>query len=878
MLLFSRETQEPLGTGFFVTEDGDFVTTYHVLSLNLDNATRISCQWNGHRLAVQLIRGLQTFYEKLDRGAAQTDLILLKARIPNKNLRSKPLPVNLFDANAQIPALLRVWGKGFRTEGRKHWGDAELCPFKVNLETYHKENGTWSCTSERPIFKGFSGSPAIIEGAQEAMGVVVRRAEEERPLAIVQSLHMLGTQLEACGYDCSRLRLTPRSLYGQYRRIQSTLFERDDWPYAIDKEVFVNAFDYETARFPLDKVVSATRYGRCIRFAAEQLSHLPVFCIGNYGMGKTTISKFLFAEYTSYSPAGSPIFIPLSGKRLPEPHGQNAHDFAIEQLYQTFRQEQRRAGWKLDISDELLRGYLRAFVRDNQVVLILDGIDEAIIPSRASLTLFAHWLKSLDWTYFLTSRKEFHAFFELVGREMVSCDHVVIELKSWGPKQWDTYASALSTKYRHKVTQVDRLRQSLNSRAYGDLPERPLFLKMISDLELNDETYLGEIPPELRDNKAEIYCFYLKWKIQDDYERKQGKFHVSDRRRFTAQCFELFRRLAAVEYARSSPRESVTRPDGSRVDTTDALGYSGFTEDDVAQACDGLWMLRAEFVLKHLSGSPFFSMIQARIGNGEEELYRFSHKSFCEYLFAYDLAETIFRGPPERAECGREWDLYQTFEVSAFFKDEIERRRIRQKLLSLEQISGYLQSAFEKEFLARTEFSTYSERLEEVLYYTGRFAVRSPKILSVLKQIVADPIGVHAVYYRTAHIALAFSESIDYCIKYVAYLIHSYHSDRKAFQLDSEIQANYYGKGNLHKALKMDIDAFIQTGESDAILPLRLFSYFTCLPFGTDEIDQARQYLADVKDACNRKKCHRMSRILGKVGAIMEEISRVAAQ
>jgi hypothetical protein len=228
-------------------------------------------------------------------------------------------------------------------------------------------------------------------------------------------------------------------------------------------------------------------------------------------MGKTTVSKFLFANYPEYSDGEYPVFASLTGKRLSELNWHNVIDFIADEMYADFK---KSYGDKPNISanDYFVREYFKGFLSNNKTVLILDGIDEAIFGKSGpqdSLRKFAELLRSLPWTYFLTSRKEFYPFFDVFESSVKNQDHLVVELMPWGQKQWSVYIRNLRKKFPEKSHHIGRFADRLENKEYGELPERPLFLKMISDLELDNETNL-EIPLELRSNRAQIYHSYIK--------------------------------------------------------------------------------------------------------------------------------------------------------------------------------------------------------------------------------------------------------------------------------------------------------------------------------------------------------------------------------
>lgn len=870
VLVYNRNNGKPLGTGFIVNEFGHFITCYHVLR-NCDSIKdSICCWWKGHDYRVRYIQQLaeRGFYKALRHGDFPLDLTILRLPITNENFRAEHLPALTFDMNEDLSKPVELSFSGFNCEKCENKEDAKLSAVTATLTKYQKENGLWLFGGDNAISQGHSGSPVLHPELGEVMGVVVRRSAEDSNSGAVQSLHMLSDKLRSYGYDCERFFRSPYSLYGAYHRSKCRSFEKDDWPYAIDKKEFVDAFDFETGRFPLKGSRGKAETKGCIPFIVDRLHECPVFCVGYYGMGKTTISKFLFAKHSLYSQREYPVYVSLGGKRLRNLNSDNWASLVARKMCEDFK----RSGDGTDaavVDDESTRQYFRHFLNNNRVTLILDGIDEALCD-RTSLGEFAEVLKSLPCTYFLTSRREFYAFFDEFELRMAKQPHLVVELMPWQKKQWGIYIGNLYKNYPEKSESINGLEKALSTSEYGELPERPLFLKMISDLELDNHTELEGIPPELKSNRAAVYYAYVRWKILDDYERKKG---LRDKTLFRKESFELFRELAEVEYERSVPKGGARESIGRDLHDSGSYTYSGFSMADIKTACADRVLLDYDFVREHFFESTFFSMIRRDVieesGEDVDEIYRFSHKSFCEYLTAYNLAQSVFGGAVEQAECGRAWGFYQTHEVSTHFEDEV-KRICHVRNLEEGTKKEFLRNAFENVLLVQSDLENYSEICEEVLYYTGRFRIDSPKILSVLERIAKDPSGVDPTYYRTAHLSLGMCRSPDYCEKYVEYLIDSFHRDRDAFSLNADIQNNYYGKGNMHSVLKKVIDTFIEGGNFEGILPLKIFSYFACLPFDATEINSAREYLERIRSVCIERGHVRMKKIMDATLPIVE--------
>jgi len=880
LVLMCDESQggRPLGTGFLVNEFGHFITSYHVVKRVVKERDsvkdRISCKWKGNIYRVQYIQPLVVsgFYDALKNAELAIDLAIFQLVIPNKSLVVDHLPVLTLDMNADLPKPVEVYLSGFNCERYNNSEDTGL--MRATLSEYQEKNGLWLFAGKGKVWRGYSGSPVLHPQLGEVMGVVVRRFEEDPQRGYVQSLHMLSEQLRSYGYDCEHFFRSPFSLYGRYHERKCRSFENEEWPYAIDKKEFVDAFHFQIGRFPLEKTWGVMKSDNCIPSIVEQLREHPVFCVGYYGMGKTTISKFLFAEYGACTQQEYPVFISLSNIRLSALNLTNWDAFVADKICQDFRQLSGPvAEGGLDVN--LTREYFKHFVNHNKCVLIFDGIDEATC-NKESIGEFAELLKSLPCNYLLTSRREFFAFFDVFETHMANEPHVVVEFMPWEEKQWHIYIRNLHTKYPNKPHLLKQLEEALSNNEYGTLPERPLFLKMISDLELdNDNELEKELPRALRSNRAAVYHAYVQWKIKDDYRRKMGKQHA-EKRYFRKESFRLFRYLADIEYEGSVPAGGAAELLRRSLHDGGAYTHAGFTMGDIQRVCADFAVLDYDFVRKHFLNSSFFSMIRRDVEGESEaeenELFRFSHKSFCEYLVGYNLARSIFGGLPEEAECGRAWDFYQTYEVSTHFRDEMKRLHSADDIEKGIQ-KPYIERAFEKVLFAEHNLRSYSERFEQVLYYTGKLKIESLKIFEFLEMICSDPKEVHPIYYRTAHISMSFGKSVGYCLKYIEYLIDSFNGSKEAFQWNTDIQINYYGKADLHPTLKDDIDAFIAGGELEGIAPLDIFSYFTCLPFTTADLEHCREWLRAIREVCVERGHRRMAKIVDETLPILESVS-----
>lgn len=882
VLIYNPENKKPLGTGFFVTEYGHFITAKHVIYDSVKNSAReLCCRWKGVKYPICYINTLADsgFYRELKHSGSELrlDLIILKIDFTNPDFRTNYLSIISTDISDNLSSLQNLVCKGFPCETidhianikKSHEFEFESVSYNERNCTYfsaQKNNGSNGSALEIPI--GISGSPFVLKSTNEVVGVAVQRNKSKLG-ATLQSLHMLIDQIKARDSELYNLLVWSDLLYKSYHEAQSDSFkEEKDWLHAIDEKVFVEIFDFETYA-TIDKKEFEKEEGNCIPYIIKQLPKRNIFCIGYYGMGKTTIAKFLFSYYHKYSSTEYPFFLSLFNTKLDNINIESLDDLIIDNV-----REEIKAKYADENSVYISTERIRRFLKNNEITLILDGIDEAICD-RHSLIDFFNLLEKLPYNYVLTSRKEFYAFFDIFKIQMADChDHLIIELMEWGIKQWDVYIKNLRGKFPkqpQKQQRINHLKEVLDSKSYGELPKRPLFLKMIADIELDEQTSL-KIPDDLKKNISAIYHAYIEWKIEYDWKEKGGGIHI-DEGHFKEDTFVLFKKLAYTEYKKNVPSNGVLgllNQDKTAVKNTSITTY-GISLENIQNACKDLGSFDRDKITKYLHDSTFFSMIKRIDGNN---IYRFSHKSFCEYLVGYNLAESIFKSN----KCNDCWDLYQTYEVSEHFIKEMDRVRVINGLTK-SQMKQHLLIAFEKVLAEQDDYNGYSEKLEEVLYYAGHYKIDSPQILQLLSSIIQGQPNVHQIYYRTAHLSLSMIGQSDACLKYIEELILSFYGDQKAFSLNLDIQQIYYGQTTLQSILKNEIDTFLNSEDFlDSkkllgIIPLKIFSYFACVPFDNSEINTVSKYLRHLKSVCNENKFTRMLVILNKTEAIMNSIN-----
>lgn len=618
-------------------------------------------------------------------------------------------------------------------------------------------------------------------------------------------------------------RITSRffsQLLKQYKQQKDKTFDQMDWPYELDKDSFVKIFDFQLGTL-LNRDKYTPESNECIEVIKNRLSEKSVFCVGYYGMGKSTIAKYLFNQY-KHDDDFVPIFIWLTYLSINEVTSmEKLVDVVFEEI-----QSNVETYYKADI----LKAQIELRLREKKILLIMDGIDEARYDQK-SLLDFANFLASSNIRFILTSRLEFYLFYEVFEGPFGDNDNYTIELKEWGEKQWTIFCDNISTnRVDEKI--VNDFLDSLISEEYGDLPRRPLFLKMLSDLVIRQISDV-KLNEELTSNKAEIYFKFINWKILDDYKSKGGNIMNHEflgKEKFVPDVLRIFGKLATVEFSKIVPEngaESFTDPDLS-LEALFAQDENGFDNEVIEQACETLNnSIDYDFFSRWFKESSIFATLR-QIGR---DLYNFSHKSFLEYLVAHELVDSIFAGPIDEAKCDSNWFLYQTYEVSDHLQDEITRVAV-EKQLSDDQIKGYLSKAF-TDVLQSSEYNDkteYNERYEEVLYYVGKYDIRTPSVLAILNEVIENKQDYHPIYFRTACISLTRLGFQEKSFLYVNTLLNEIETNESNYQLNCRLDINYYGKPNLRGKLKPYVDEFITSGQLSKINAIRIFGYFCSIP------------------------------------------------
>lgn len=610
-------------------------------------------------------------------------------------------------------------------------------------------------------------------------------------------------------------------------------FEDERPPYGIDMDLFVELFDYSTGSL---KKRHSMFSENCIESIIRNLETKAMFCIAYYGMGKTTIAKYIFSKIREPI---IPIFIQLSRKPLNhfvDPiHSENSNYLA-----NIVTNEVRSLIEMDDIQTETLRFYIELLLKKRQILLIFDGLDEAANNDADNIYILLEYLKKVNYCFLITCRLEFSPLFGITN-PFLDQEHIAFELHEWTKIQWEKYVNALAAVFQDKTDQIDIFKKELDLRSFGDIPERPLFLKMLSDLFILGENY-SEVNNELKKNLGELYFRFITWKIREDINSRNIAFKEAKSfiRVEEEKVFLLFTRIAIRLYSISLElKENIL------------IILDSFIHDEVSKVFkannDALYNIKLLIKQSSLLAVGIKPEKSDKIEN-----LTFTHQSFMEYLVAYDLADCVFNHSNHRlSNCNATWSIYQRHEISAHFQTEVERRRILlNKPAKKFSTDLHLKNAFENILSETTDFSTYDERVEEVLYYTGKFKIKSNLIKDKLEQIISEKIESVNEYKRTAHLSLTLiTANPIFTEAFVRKLIDSYNNDKRLYCISREIDMRYYGPKSIRAKLYDHVKNYKRYGSLNKLNAYRIFIYFTSEDI--ESISDYKKLIGEIKQVKN---------------------------
>ncbi|MCI0494232.1 hypothetical protein L0Z72_04430, partial [candidate division KSB1 bacterium] len=237
------------------------------------------------------------------------------------------------------------------------------------------------------------------------------------------------------------------------------------------------------------------------------------FIISEFGFGKTSLLHNLFSQVKDVEIL--PLYIPIA-QFDPESFVNRAN--AIRNMLEIILERKLDPA---DVFDRILVVALREMLKVRQdLVLLFDGLDEHYFAYRENgLRMLFDCFRDFQPICIFTLRKEFWSdrqgdFQQAVGKRATNKDllfliewhhsHIIEYLEHWA----EIFPSNLD---QQKISDFKSLvERNEYERYYGDIPKRPLFLKMLIDDIIQDEIK--------QKNLAAIYENYLLKKFDIDRE------------------------------------------------------------------------------------------------------------------------------------------------------------------------------------------------------------------------------------------------------------------------------------------------------------------------------------------------------------------------
>ncbi len=650
--------------------------------------------------------------------------------------------------------------------------------------------------------------------------------------------------------SCSQTARFLYDVYYPYPELQDYFKEKSStisgmWPYDISEEDFVDNFDYFHGRRHIHVSCSS---GGCLRFLKKAVLHGPVICSGFYGMGKTTISKIYFKKWVPE--AIYPIFIELTNEKIETFEGEHLAQKVVAEIIQCLIQHKSRySNALLSLDDDLFTKNIARMLQYRKLAIILDGIDESDCNS-VVLKHFINFLFKNKFVVLLTCRREFNPFFDAfqaIGGDLKN--HTYVELRDWKSLQWIKYKEGLLAKQPLKTKEINDFFEKVESQKFLDLPNRPLFLKMLCDLEISNKTEI-RILDGLSGNLSEIYYKFITWKISDDHSRKAGVFNL-DKQLFEEESFKLLLAIAEKNYESKAAAQT--------------------TINEIEQICavKRFIVLKPSKVADIMLNSSVFAILK----RATDRSFTFSHKSFMEYLIAFSLASCVFNPDKTQSVCSEIWNVFQTHEVSQHFIKETERLRFTLKLnpgkFNLRAAVAF-KNVIEEQ---KKDLLKYDERLQEVLYYIGKLRIQSEELTKVLIDIVTNRQRYNPVYFRSASLALSTINDRKYCEEYVLFLIEDLKDKGEAAATNDKIQKQYYGESEIKQVLKKDIDEqYLLKKNPSSIISLKIWSYFRTISPEKNDVPNLKRYLGKIKQVATANQDINIESICDAIEKFLDSI------
>lgn len=641
----------------------------------------------------------------------------------------------------------------------------------------------------------------------------------------------------------------------------------------LKNNIFLNIFDITSNGHNIE---SENNLSYLSTLCTEQV---PKFLLSNYGMGKSTISKQLF-NYINEETDNDAIFINLHLKNLKHFYRENDENAFYQKVLTSKIFEEiikyNKDDENIDFQKKELFDYYFSLLEKGKLILIFDGLDEVNISSNdvndklflknAELDDFINTIFDSNYSIFVTCRKEYTPFYNIFNFHKNTKKTYEIELLEWCDVQWNKYIDFLEKDVQKDLSSF---RHDILNNKYADLPKRPLFLSMLTELIIYGNNDISNINPSLETNLAEIYNKYIDFCLNNDVNTKsqEVKYRITNNEEYKIVWKKLLIHLAYLEY-KSNKKVTLNKI---------VL---------IAKSLDGNEKYyEREMIEATLESSALFSIIHREQSSKD---FSFSHKSFLEYLVGFKLAEDIFSSTIEDSSCNNVWKLYQTIEIHHHFMAEIVRVAFYKGLikpsgineLSYTQLYGnkYIEIAFGKILDNYTNIKkekpdillTLHEDYQAIIYYIGKFKIHSLK--RYLDDIVKNEEEYHSILYRTVSLSLSsINEDMSYCDTYILRIIDNLlDGDGLSFYNNQNIQKKYHGSDpeKLRKRLEKNLNIFLETDAIISNISLIILTYYTTFTVSDQMVITFSEELKEIKKIAEKKSNHELVVICDKIPKI----------
>lgn len=354
--------------------------------------------------------------------------------------------------------------------------------------------------------------------------------------------------------------------------------------------------------------------------------------VADPGYGKTTLTRFLtlsFANQTYIKRGAKPLIPILLPFRDIYPRIQSKttpilHELIVEQVQQLPRCQDLYASGR----------WFKHQLNDGQCLVMLDGLDEVPDSQRELASRWAHWqMQNYPSQFILTSRPHGYdgGLFEGVQRidildfnndqkrafidqwyRYISWE--LIWKRHWDDSQYDEAAKRLSRQQAEAQSNADaqRAADDLSRQLFADqnltdLAKNPLLITIIAATH--------EASESLPNRRIRLYQKIFNLLLEDRPNRRDTRLTLSSAEENQQVVQLLALRMSEQNITQISPRQGAS-----------------WIQQRLAEHCHE----------ENLTARAFLREIQQISGilaGGEGHLYEFTHKTFQEYLTAFELAQ-----------------------------------------------------------------------------------------------------------------------------------------------------------------------------------------------------------------------------------------------